>query len=49
MLTDTVCRNAKGKDKIYMLTDEKGLCVEVHPNGSEYQRFTRSMPARRRG
>jgi hypothetical protein len=49
MLTDTMCRNAKEIDKIHDVTDEKGLRIEVYPNGSEYQRFTRSMPARRRG
>ncbi|MDR1031697.1 MAG: tyrosine-type recombinase/integrase [Holosporales bacterium] len=39
MLTDTVCRNAKGRDKIYALTDEKGLCIEVYPNGGRFWRL----------
>lgn len=39
MLTDPACRNAKPKDKQYKLTDEKGLFLLIHPNGSKYWRF----------
>lgn len=37
-LTDPTAKNAKSKDKIYRLADEKGLYLEVHPNGSKYWR-----------
>jgi len=39
MLTDTACKNAKPKDKPYRLSDEKGLYLEVMPNGSRYWRL----------
>ncbi|MGZ8219844.1 tyrosine-type recombinase/integrase [Methylomagnum sp.] len=38
-LTDPACRNAKPKDKSYRLADEKGLYLEVMPNGSKYFRL----------
>jgi len=30
MLTDTKCKQAK--DKVYVMCDEKGLRLEIHPN-----------------
>jgi hypothetical protein len=39
MLTDTACRNAKPKDKLYKLSDEKGLYLEVMPTGAKYFRL----------
>jgi integrase len=39
MLTDPACRNAKPKDKAYKLSDEKGLFLLIHPNGSKYWRM----------
>src|SRR5574337_1274134 len=39
MLTDPACKNAKPKDKPYRLADEKGLYLEVMPNGSKYFRM----------
>ena len=39
MLTDPKCKNAKPKDKSYKLTDEKGLYLEVMPNGVKYWRM----------
>lgn len=39
MLTDPACRNAKPTDMPYKLTDEKGLFLLVHPNGSKYWRL----------
>ncbi|MCZ6656795.1 MAG: integrase arm-type DNA-binding domain-containing protein [Gammaproteobacteria bacterium] len=39
MLTDTAARQAKPKEKPYRLSDEKGLYLEVHPNGSKYWRM----------
>ncbi len=39
MLNDTQCRNAKAKDKPYKLTDEKGLYLEVKPNGVKAWRY----------
>lgn len=37
-LTDPAAKNAKPKEKTYRLADEKGLYLEVHPNGSRYWR-----------
>jgi integrase len=34
-LTDTAVRNAKSREKPYKLSDEKGLYVQVNPNGSK--------------
>lgn len=39
MLTDTQCRTAKPKDKPYKLTDDKGLYLEVKPNGVKAWRY----------
>lgn len=39
MLTDTQCRNAKPKDKPYKLADDKGLYLEVKPNGVKAWRY----------
>jgi integrase len=39
MLTDTACKNAKPREKAYRLADEKGLYLEVMPNGSKYFRM----------
>ncbi|MDD5036288.1 MAG: Arm DNA-binding domain-containing protein [Methylococcaceae bacterium] len=39
MLTDTLCKNAKPKEKPYRLADEKGLYLEVMPTGSKYFRL----------
>jgi len=39
MLTDPKCKNAKPKDKSYKLADEKGLYLEVMPNGAKYWRM----------
>lgn len=38
-LTDTAIRNAKPQAKPYKLADEKGLFLQVQPNGSRYWRF----------
>lgn len=37
-LTDPAAKNAKPKEKIYRLTDEKGLYLEVQPSGAKYWR-----------
>lgn len=39
MLNDTKCRNAKPKAAPYKLTDEKGLYLEVKPNGKKAWRY----------
>jgi hypothetical protein len=39
MLTDITCKTAPSRDKIYVITDEKGLCLEIYPNGSRYWRL----------
>lgn len=38
-LTDSTCRTAKGREKIYRLHDTGGLYLQVHPNGSRYFRL----------
>jgi integrase len=38
-LTDTAIRNAKPREKAYKIFDQKGLYLEVHPNGSKLWRF----------
>ena len=38
-LTDTSIRNAKPGTTQRKLTDEKGLYLLIHPNGSKYWRF----------
>ena len=35
MLTDTQCRTAKPKEKLYRLNDFNGLYLEVKPNGKK--------------
>ena len=37
-LTDPKIKQAKPQEKIYRISDEKGLYLEVHPNGSRYWR-----------
>ena len=38
-LTETAIRNAKPKDKSYKLYDEKGLFLQITPNGGKWWRF----------
>lgn len=38
-LTNTAIKNAKPKEKAYKISDEKGLFLLVHPNGSKYWRL----------
>ncbi len=38
-LTDKALKAFKPKDKKYKKSDEKGLYILVHPNGSRYFRF----------
>ena len=38
-LTDTLIRNTKPKDKAFKLYDEKGLFIQVMPNGGKWWRF----------
>lgn len=39
MLTDSHCRHAKPKLKLYRLSDYRGLCLEVKPSGVKAWRF----------
>ncbi len=39
MLTDSGCRGAKPKDKLYRIKDAKGLYLEVKPNGVKAWRY----------
>ena len=36
MLTAAECKNARPKDQPFKLYDEKGLYLQIHPNGSKY-------------
>ena len=38
-LTDAKIKNAKEKDKRYILTDGQGLIIEVMPTGAKFWRF----------
>jgi integrase len=38
-LNDIKCKNIKPKDKIFKVSDEKGLYLEVNPSGSKYWRL----------
>ncbi|KPW43113.1 Integrase, partial [Pseudomonas amygdali] len=38
-LTDTAARTAKPRKKLYRLTDNAGLCLEITPGGSKLWRF----------
>ena len=48
MITDTALRNIKPGDKPRKLTDERGLYVLVHPNGSKYFRFDYRFEGKRK-
>lgn len=39
MLTNTQCRTAKPKEKLYRLNDFNGLYLEVKPNGKKAWRY----------
>lgn len=39
MLTNIRCKNAKSNEKTYKLSDERGLYLEVMPNGRKYWRM----------
>lgn len=39
MLSDTHCRNAKPREKLYRLNDHRGLYLEVKPSGVKAWRF----------
>ncbi|KIS45922.1 hypothetical protein LG58_1325 [Kosakonia radicincitans YD4] len=39
MLTDTQCRTARPKEKLYRLNDFNGLYLEVKPNGKKAWRY----------
>lgn len=36
MLSELIVRQAESKDKVYSLSDKRGLILTVHPNGSKY-------------
>ncbi len=36
MLTDTKCRTAKPKEKLYRINEFNGLYLEVKPNGKKH-------------
>jgi len=38
-LTDIAVRNARARDRAYKLSDGRGLCLLVQPNGSKWWRF----------
>jgi hypothetical protein len=38
-LSDTAVRSAKPREKAYKLSDEKGLYLQVDPNGSKFWRL----------
>jgi integrase len=38
-LSNTAILNAKPTDKLYALTDERGLCIQIQPSGGKWWRF----------
>ncbi len=48
-LTDSAARTAKPAEKPYKLSDEKGLYLLVHPNGSKYWRLKYRFEGKERG
>lgn len=38
-LTDTACKNAKPKEKVYKLGDSEGLFLLIKPNGAKHWRL----------
>ncbi len=38
-LTDRAIQTAKPRDRAYKLTDGRGLCLLVQPNGSKWWRY----------
>src|SRR6059058_6044177 len=47
-LSDTAIRKAKGREKPYRLTDERGLYVIVQPDGARWWRLDFSLNGKRR-
>lgn len=47
-LSDAAIRQAKGKDKAYRLTDERGLYMLVRPDGSRWWRLDFTLKGKRR-
>jgi integrase len=39
MLTELQCKNAKPREKPYILSDGNSLYLEIHPNGGRYWRY----------
>jgi hypothetical protein len=39
MLTDIKLKSLKPKEKLYAVTDEKGLSIEISPKGGRWWRF----------
>ena len=37
-LTDTKLKSLKSKEKVYRVSDGRGLYIELNPNGSKYWR-----------
>ena len=46
-LTDPMIKAAKPKDKLYVLTDERGLSLEITPQGSKRWRFRYQLNGKR--
>lgn len=49
MLSDTVVRNAKAREKPYKLFDGRGLFLLVNPSGSRWWRFKYLRSGKERG
>ena len=49
-LSDTACRNAKPRDRVYYLSDDKGLRLCIRPNGAKLWmlRFMKDHPTKLR-
>jgi hypothetical protein len=48
-LTNTACKNATPKEKVYKLTDGAGLFLQVMPNGAKYWRLKYRFGGKEKG
>lgn len=48
-LTNTACKNAKPREKVYKMTDGAGLFLQIMPNGAKYWRLKYRFGGKEKG